>query len=61
MASGLSLTLSMAWHCAQWTRTKVRPRCADGDWAKTGLLETERKAPSAMTSHGTRLRHFWTI
>jgi len=48
MASGLSLTLSMAWHCAQWTRTKVRPRCAAGDWARTGLLETERKAPSAM-------------
>jgi hypothetical protein len=31
MVSGLSLTLSMAWHCAQCTRTNVRPRCAAGD------------------------------
>jgi hypothetical protein len=29
--SGLSLTLSMEWHCAQFTRTNVSPRCADGD------------------------------
>src|SRR5262249_50810538 len=45
---GLSLTLSMDWHCAQWTRTKVRPRCAGGDWARTGLLTNERNAASAM-------------
>src|SRR6516225_4339452 len=32
---------SIAWHCAQWTRTKVRPRCAAGDWARTGQLANE--------------------
>src|SRR5262245_46744938 len=31
MVSGLSPTLPMAWHCAQCTRTNVRPRCAPGD------------------------------
>src|SRR6266540_577496 len=41
----------MAWHCAQCTRTNVRPRCAAGDWARTGLLVNERKAPSAMNKH----------
>jgi hypothetical protein len=34
IVSGLSVTLSMAWHCAQCTRTKVRPRCAAGDCAR---------------------------
>jgi hypothetical protein len=31
IGNALSLTLSMEWHCAQFTRTNVRPRCADGD------------------------------
>src|SRR5262249_42298835 len=47
-ASGLSLTLSMEWHCAQWVRTNVRPRCAAGDWARTGLLADARNAPTAI-------------
>src|SRR5215467_8434231 len=61
MASGLSLTLSMAWHCAQWTRTKVRPRCAAGDWARTGLLAIERNAPTAIVSLGSHPNDFRTI
>src|SRR5215831_651516 len=38
----------MEWHCAQWVRTNVRPRCAADDWARTGLLADARKAPTAI-------------
>src|SRR3954468_17611341 len=30
IASGLGLTLSIAWHCAQFARTKLNPRCSAG-------------------------------
>jgi len=38
IASGLSLTLSMAWHRAQWRLTSLKPRRCEGDSAKGGSL-----------------------
>src|SRR5215831_1539018 len=40
-------------------RTNVSPRCAAGDWARTGQLANERKALSAMTSLEKRPSDFF--
>jgi hypothetical protein len=59
IASGLSLTLSMEWHCAQFARTKVKPRCTPGDCcARAGWLEHNAVAPSAMIGHGAEAQRF---
>jgi hypothetical protein len=57
---GLSLTLSMAWHCAQSTRTKVRPslRCRRLGQDRTAGQD---KAPSAINSQRCPAGYVGTI
>ena len=50
--TGLALTLSMAWHCAQCTRTYLKPRLSAGDCsARAGPLSHNSITPSVIAGH----------